>query len=165
MVSTTPELSLRIYDKCSAVAEMDDRLATTDMGRKLRGLCPFYGGSRVPIYHNVVWADTYLRTTWHLDPSSRWATIDMGRKVGVVPLFREGEAGSPSNTMSPGPTPIPPYQVTSSSNQPFGHNRHEPKIEVLCPFREVGAGSPSNTMWPGPRPTSVPSFILINPAV
>jgi len=37
----------------------------------------------------------YLRTKWHLDPSSRLATIDMGRKLGggcaifggpVVPL-------------------------------------------------------------------------------
>jgi len=27
------------------------------------------------------------------------------------------------------------------------------------------AGSPSNTMWPGPRPASVPSGILIHPAV
>ena len=36
------------YDKCSAVAEMGDHLATTDMGRKL-GLCPFFGGSWVPI--------------------------------------------------------------------------------------------------------------------
>jgi len=26
-------------------------------------------------------------------------------------------------------------------------------------------GSPSNTMWPGPRPTSIPSGILIHPAV
>ena len=28
-----------------------------------------------------------------------------------------------------------------------------------------GAGSPSNTMWPGSKPTSVPSSILIHPAV
>jgi len=28
-----------------------------------------------------------------------------------------------------------------------------------------GAGSPSNTLLPGPRPTSVPSGILIHPAV
>jgi len=35
-------------------------------------------------------------------------------------------------------------------------------------FRAVpswGVGSSSNTMWPGPRPTSVPSGILIQPAV
>jgi len=35
--------------------------------------------------------------------------------------------------------------------------------ELLCPFG--GAGSRSNTMWLGPRPTSVPSGILIHPAV
>jgi len=28
-----------------------------------------------------------------------------------------------------------------------------------------GAGSPRNTMWPVPRPTSIPSGILIHPAV
>jgi len=59
---------------------------------------------------------TTFGTKWHLDPSSRLATINMGRKVGV------------------------------------------------CPFL-VGGGSPSSTMWPGPRPTSIPSGILINPAV
>jgi len=43
---------------------------------------------------------------WHLDPSIRLATIDMGRKVGAaVPPFGGGGAGSPSNTMSPAPKP------------------------------------------------------------
>jgi len=31
--------------------------------------------------------------------------------------------------------------------------------------RGGGGWSPSNTMWPGPRPTSVPSGILIHPAI
>jgi len=35
---------------------------------------------------------------------------------------------------------------------------------LLCPF-PWGAGSPSNTMSPGPGTTSVPSGILIHPAV
>jgi len=35
------------YDKCSAVAEMGDHLATIDMGQKL-GLCPFLGGAESP---------------------------------------------------------------------------------------------------------------------
>jgi len=35
---------------------------------------------------------------------------------------------------------------------------------LLCPFHG-GAVSTSNTMSPGPRPTTVPSGILINPAV
>jgi len=34
------------------------------------------------------------------------------------------------------------------------------------PFLGVrGAVSPSSTMWPGPRPTSIPSGILIHPAI
>jgi len=37
-----------------------------------------------------------------------------------VPLS-VGGAGSPSNTMSPGPS-LPPYQVASWSIQPFGYN-------------------------------------------
>ena len=35
----------------------------------------------------------------------------------------------------------------------------------MCPFFGGGAGSPSNTMSPGPRPTSIPSGILMHPAV
>ena len=37
----------RKQNKCSAVAEMDDRLATIDIGRKL-GVCPFEGGDLGP---------------------------------------------------------------------------------------------------------------------
>ena len=41
----------------------------------------------------------------HPDPSSRLATIDMGQKVGrgLLCPFWAAEAGSPSNTISPGP--------------------------------------------------------------
>jgi len=56
-----------------------------------------------------------------------------------------------------------PYQVASWSIQLFGHNTHGPKMGAL-PLWGV-AGSPSNTMWPGLRPTSIPSGILIHPAV
>jgi len=31
--------------------------------------------SWVPILHNVAWAETYLRTKWHLDPSNPLTTI------------------------------------------------------------------------------------------
>ena len=55
------------------------------------------------------------------------------------------------------------YQVASSSMQPFGHNRHGPKIGGCASFRV--AGSPSNTTSPGPRPTFIPSGIFVNPAV
>jgi len=35
----------------------------------------------------------------------------------------------------------------------------------VCPFFLGVAGSPSNTKSPGPRPTSIPSGILVHPAV
>jgi len=51
-----------------------------------------FGGSWVPIYYSVAWAKAHLHTKWHLDPSSRLATTDMGHKVGAtVPPFWEGE--------------------------------------------------------------------------
>jgi len=62
---------------------------------------------------------------------------------------------------------LPPYKVASLPIQPFGHNRHGPKIgggSVVPPFWGL-AGSPSTTMWPGQRPTSMPSFILIHETV
>jgi len=56
--------------------------------------------------------------------------------------------------------------MASWSIQPFGHNRHGPKIEgAVPPFWGGGAGFPSSTMWPGPRPISKPSGILIHPTV
>ena len=61
------------------------------------------------VVHNVAWAEAYLRTKWHLDPSSRLPTTDMGQKLGAaVPPFWAGELGpqnSPSNTVWPGLRP------------------------------------------------------------
>jgi len=34
--------------------------------------------------HNVAWAEVYLRTKWHVDPSSRLATIDHHHTVVLV---------------------------------------------------------------------------------
>ena len=76
---------------------------TTNMGKKL-GLCPFQG-NWAPIQHNVAWAEAYLRTKWHLSPSSRFATMDMGRKLGGCAPLGEGN-WVPSNTMSPRLRPI-----------------------------------------------------------
>ena len=40
----------------------------------------------------MAWAEVYFRTKWHLRPSSRLATIDMGRKLGAPPApFWGGE--------------------------------------------------------------------------
>jgi len=57
--------------KSSAVAEMGHRLATIGMGRKRGGAAV---GDWVPIYHSVAWAEAYLFTKSHLDPSNRLAT-------------------------------------------------------------------------------------------
>jgi len=55
---------------------MGHHLATIEMGQKVGGCCaPFRWGSWVPIKHNVAWAEAYLPTKWHLDPSNRLATI------------------------------------------------------------------------------------------
>ena len=58
---------------------------------------------------------------------------------------------------------LSPYQVACLSIHLFGHNRHGPKIG--CAFFRAAAGSPSNTKSTGPRPTSIPSGILVHPAV
>jgi len=61
---------------------------------------------------------------------------------------------------------LPLYQVASWSIQSFGHNRHGPKNWGLwSPFLGEGAGSTSNTILLGPRPTSLPTDILIHPAI
>jgi len=51
---------------------------------------PFYGGAGSHLTH-VAWAEAYHCTQWHHDPSSRFATTDMGRKLGgAVPLLGGG---------------------------------------------------------------------------
>jgi len=117
---------------------MGDRLATIDMGRIERGglLCPFLGGELGPIKHNVAWAEIYLRIEWCLDPSSHFATIDMGRKVGVLcPFLGELNFHLTQCRLGRG---LPLCQMVSSSIQPFGHNRHGPKIEGCDPLGELG---------------------------
>jgi len=71
-------------DKCSAVAEMGDRLATIDMCRKL-GAVPLLGGAGSPC-NSAAWAEACLLTKWRLDPSSRLATTNMDRKFGGCAL-------------------------------------------------------------------------------
>jgi len=121
------------------------------------GLCPFTEGELGPHL-----TQCRSRTKRHLEPCSRLATIDVGRKLGAPPL--SGERGL--YTKSPGlrPTSIPSGILM---HPPFGHNKNGPKLRGSgsAPFWGRGAGSPSSTMWRGPRPTSMPSAILIHPAV
>jgi len=56
---------------------------------------------RLPPYHG--YKITMLHTKWHLDASSRLATIKMRRKLGALPPFLVRAAGSRSSTIWPGP--------------------------------------------------------------
>jgi len=48
------------------------------MGQNWGCCAPLLGVSGIPIYHNVAWAEVYLRTKWYLNPSGRLAARDMG---------------------------------------------------------------------------------------
>jgi len=71
-------------NKSSAVVEMGDR--------RHNRYGPKRGGAAVPLYpragtpSNIMWpgsgSTSVVRTKWRLHPSSRLATIDMGRKLG-----------------------------------------------------------------------------------
>ena len=67
------------------------------MGGKF-GAVPLFGVAGSPC-NNVAWTEAYLRTKWHLDPSSCLATIDMGQTMRVLCPYLGG-AGSPSNTIA-----------------------------------------------------------------
>jgi len=149
-------------NKCSAVAEMGDRLDTIDMGRKL-GAVPFGGGGVG--FHLTMWPGprpTFLPigilihlAVW---PQQTWAKIE-----GLCP-FGGGRVGSPSNTVWPGPTPtslpsgIHPAvwpQLTWTADYTDAGKACAPKFRLwgmLCHF-PLGSWIPSNTVWPGPRPT------------
>ena len=90
---------------------MGDRLVTIETWAENWGAVPLLGGELGPYLTQCAWAEAYLRTKWHLDPSSRFATTDMGLKLGALLLL--GGAGSQCNTMSPGPRPRSLYQVAS----------------------------------------------------
>jgi len=84
----------------------------------------------------------------------------MGQKLGTVPPFWGGGALAQCG-LGWG---LPPYQVASWSIQPFGHNRHGPKIGGLCPFLGRGAASPSITMSLGSSKAYLPTKWHLDPS-
>jgi len=50
---------------------------------------PLLGGAGSPS-NNVIWAEAYHHTKWHLDSSGHLVTTDMGRKLGAVALLERG---------------------------------------------------------------------------
>jgi len=89
---------------------------------KLGVLCPppLWGQVAFPS-NNVAWAEIYLCTKWHLNPSSRLATTDMDRKLRIVSFFGEGELGPHLKQYGWG-RGLPPCQVYAWVIEPFGHN-------------------------------------------
>ena len=85
--------------KSSAVAEMGDR-GHNRHGPKI-GAVPVFGVGKVDLHVTQCGLGRGLPPSkWYLDPSSRLATTDMYRKLGVVSLM--GAAQSPSSTVWPG---------------------------------------------------------------
>jgi len=80
---------VQYVNKCSAVAEMGDLLATIDAGRKW-GLRALFGDLDPHVTHMWSWPRPFLRTKWHLDPYSRLATTDMAENWGGCDPFWEG---------------------------------------------------------------------------
>jgi len=89
-----------------------------------------------------------------------------GQKIGR--LFPFGGAGSPCNTMSPGPTStsLPcKWHLDPCSRLATTDTGRKIGVGVVVCRSLWGAGSSYKTMWPGPRPTPVPSGTLIHAAV
>jgi len=109
---------------CSAVAEMGDRLATTDMAEIKEGAAvpppPPFGGGGAGSPSNTMspGARPYLHIKWHLNPFSRLVTTHMGRELEAVPFC----LGVPCNTMRPGPRPTVMPSFILIHIQPLGHN-------------------------------------------
>jgi len=89
-----------------------------DRGHNRHGLKR--GGIAVPLSQGELdprltqsgWAEVYFRTKWRLYPSSRLATIDMGRKLGGGCALFLGELGR-HLTQSRLGRGLPAYQVAS----------------------------------------------------
>ena len=64
--------SLQIYTTAQQLLRWAT-VATINMGQKQGADVPLSGGAVSPS-NNVAWAEAYLRTKWHLDPSNRLAT-------------------------------------------------------------------------------------------
>jgi len=102
--------------------------------------------------HPAVWGQQKWAENWgggelgpnlaHLDPSSRFATPDMGRKFGAPPPLGRGQLG-PHITQSPG---------TRSSSTPSGILIH-PSIRSTV-FAQMTAECPCTLQWDAPSPPS-----------
>ena len=108
--------------KCSAVAEMGDRLATIeDMGRKLGAVSLFWRGEMGPHLTQCGLGRClypYQVASWSIQP---FGHNRHGPKSGGLFPFGKGELG-PHLTQYDRGRGLPAWHVSSWSIQPFGHN-------------------------------------------
>jgi len=121
------------HNKCSAVAEMGDRLATIDMGRT--------EGKGAIVSHWVSGTGSPSNTMWSVP---RPTSVSNG--ILIHPA------------VSPRQTRAADYTDAGKACA-----RKFRKWWAVVPLSVRGAGSPSSITWPGPRPTCTSSFILIHP--
>jgi len=109
------------FNKCSAVAEMGDRLATIDKGQKLESCTPFGRGSCLGPHVTQCGLcrglSSYQVASWSIQP---FGHNKHGPKIGGVPFLGERELGPHLAKCGLG-LGLPLYQVASWSMQPFGH--------------------------------------------
>jgi len=133
-------------------------------GPKIEGLRPIFGegaGSSCNTKSPGLWGlPPYQVTSWCIQPFGHNRN---GPKIGERALPPPFGMGAQCGLVQ-GPLPC---QVPSWSIQPFGHNGHGPKIGEVAPLPFEGgkAGCPSNTKSHGPTSASIPSGILIHPAI
>jgi len=143
------------------------------------GADPFVRG-REYLSNIMSLGQAYLRTIWHLDPHSRFATVDASRSLrrhacthpetakvaGLLCSFPGGAAGSPSNIMSPGLRPKLNNQILHikwhlDASSRLAALKVGPKLGAVPPFFGEGSWVPvyHNVagLDQGPPPCQVPS--------
>ena len=129
-----------------------------------------WGGAGCPSNTKVAWDEVYVHTKFHLGASNRLATIEMDQRLERafrplstpfwewcwVPIWHN-EAWTKAHLRAKCGLDPSSHLATLDMGRELGRSS--------APFWGGGAGSPSNTKLPGPRPTSIPSGILMHPAL
>ena len=105
------------YDRQALSSSWDGRPFGHNRHRPRSGGCTFLGGRCfIHLTQCRLGRGLYLHNKWHLDPSSRLPTTDIGRKLGACP-FGRGSWVHHLTQCGQG-RGLPPRQVSSWSIQP-----------------------------------------------
>jgi len=144
------------HNKSSAVAEMGDRLATIEIDQKLRwGMCPFWGEL------------AFHRTQCGLGRGLPPYQVASGSIQSFGHYRNRPKLGEYAPFLGRGLGPhLAQCGLDHRANCHLDPSSRLATIYMgSAPFLGRGAESPSNTMSLRPRPTSLPSGILIYPAI